>query len=92
MQTDFPPQQVMYYALAALWGVGQGAVTANFPGIVVEFCGVSRMAVLLGINLTAGGVGGMGGAPLCGKCKSCCQSLDLIIGARVIKVIAPPIQ
>lgn len=58
---------MMYYALAALWGLGQGAQTANLLSTICEFCHVDQLALLIGLHLTAGGVGNMAGAPLSSK-------------------------
>ena len=61
----------MYYSLAALWGLGQGAQTANLLSTICEFCRVDQLALLIGIHLTAGGIGNIAGAPLTGESCHC---------------------
>lgn len=59
--------QVMYYILAAVWGVCQGALIANLLAVVYDFCGVEQLAVLFGLNLCAEGIGAIAGPALCGE-------------------------
>ena len=73
----------MYYSLAALWGLGQGAQTANLLSTICEFCSVDQLALLIGIHLTAGGIGNMAGAPLTGKSCHCYSVMSSIQRAQL---------
>jgi hypothetical protein len=57
----------MYYTLAAVWGAGQGALIANLLAVVYDCCGGDQLTMLFGLLLCAEGIGGLIGAPLCGK-------------------------
>lgn len=57
----------MFYILAAIWGLGQGALISNLLGVVYDFCGAEQLSILFGLILLFEGVGGLSGVPLCGK-------------------------
>lgn len=57
----------MYYVMAAIWGLAQGAHIANLLAVVYNFCGADYLATLFGIHLMFEGVSGFIGAPLTRK-------------------------
>lgn len=60
--------KMMYYSVAVVWGLAQGAFIANLLAVVYNFCGEEHLAVLFGLELFAEGIGAIIGAPLSGKC------------------------
>lgn len=56
----------MYYALAVVWGLGQGALIANILTVVYDFCGADQLALLFGLHLCAEGIGAFIGTPISG--------------------------
>ena len=57
----------MYYALTAVWGLGQGALIANLLAVLYDFCGTPQLAVMFGLHLCAEGIGALIGAPISGE-------------------------
>ncbi|XP_067951169.1 monocarboxylate transporter 3-like [Watersipora subatra] len=61
----FSSNKVMFYILAAVCGIGQGALIANLLGVITDMAGdVNRVALLLGLDLFAEGTGALGGTQL----------------------------
>ena len=59
--------QAMFYVLAGIWGLAEGASIGNLLGVLGEFCHVNQLAILFGLHLFTEGVGALAGTPLCSK-------------------------
>ena len=57
----------MFYALCAVWGIGNGVAMANLLAVIYEFCEVRLLTLLLGLSLFAQGIGGSTGNYSCSK-------------------------
>lgn len=57
----------MFYVVAVVWGIVAGAFAANQLAVIYELCELRLMALLLGLNLFASGLGALAGTPLCSK-------------------------
>lgn len=57
----------MFYVLCVIWGLADGASIANLLAFIYQFCEVRLLALLLGLNLFAEGLGALAGTQLCSK-------------------------
>ena len=63
-----------FYAIAGVWGLGEGALIGDLLGALDGLCDVKHLALLLGLELFSEGTGSLGGGPLCGKDINICCS------------------